>query len=133
MFHYAIAWSHRPEAVENPCSGIARYSRPPRGRLLGADELAMVGAVLRRLETEFPFRVAAVRLLPLAGCRPGEIRRLRWREVKSDWLALIDAKAGPRHVLFGEATRNLHDGPAESACGEWCFPVSFPVRAGAGR
>ena len=35
-----------------------------------------------------------------------EIRhRHRWCEVKADKLALIDAKAGPRHALLGDAVR----------------------------
>ena len=104
---------HRSEASGNPCTAIARYRRPPRGRLLGADDLAKLGATLRCLEGEWPLHVAAVRLILLTGCRPGEIRRLRWLEVKPDRLALIDAKTRPRHVLLGEAARTLLDGLAE--------------------
>ena len=107
MFDCAIAWGHRPEAAGNPCTGIVRYRRPPRGRLLGADDLARLGAVLRQREGEKPVCVAAVRLLLLTGCRPGEIRGLRWCEVKPDRLTLIDGKTGPRHVLLGEAPREL--------------------------
>ena len=55
-----------------------------RGRLLGADDLARLGAVLRLREAENPVCVAAVRLLLLTGCRPGEIRCMRWCEVKPD-------------------------------------------------
>ena len=44
MFDCAISWGHRPEAAGNPCTGITRYRRPPRGRLLGADDLAKLGA-----------------------------------------------------------------------------------------
>ncbi len=58
MFDCAIAWGHRPEAAGeaagNPCTGIVRYRRPPRGRLLGADDLAKLGAVLREREAEHP-------------------------------------------------------------------------------
>ena len=122
MFDCAIAWGHRPEAAGNPCKGIVRYRRPPRGRLLGADDLARLGAVLRLREDEKPVCVAAVRLLLLTGCRPGEIRRLRWCEVKPDRLTLIDAKTGPRHVLLGEAARELLHDLAEKASGEWVFP-----------
>ena len=43
MFDCAIAWGHRPEAAGNPCTGIVRYRRPPRGRLLGANDLAKLG------------------------------------------------------------------------------------------
>ena len=122
MFDCAIAWGHRPEAAGNPCKGIVRYRRPPRGRLLGADDLAKLGAVLRQREDESPVCVAAVRLLLLTGCRPGEIRRLRWSEVKPDRLTLIDAKTGPRHVLLGDSARELLDGLAETASGDWVFP-----------
>ena len=122
MFDCAIAWGHRPEAAGNPCTGIVRYRRPPRGRLLGANDLAKLGATLRRLESERPDCVAAVRLILLTGCRPGEIRCLRWCEVKPDRLALIDAKTGPRHVLLGEAARKLLDSLADTASGEWVFP-----------
>ena len=107
MFHCAIAWGNRPEAGENPCSGIARYRRPRRGRLLGADDPAKLGAVLRHVETDSSFQVAAVWFPLPTGCRPGEIRRLRRREVKSDRLALIDAKTGPRHVLLDEAAERV--------------------------
>ena len=116
--HGAIA----PKPPGNPCTGIVRYRRPPRGRLLGADDLAKLGAVLRQRETESPACVAAVRLLLLTGCRPGEIRCLHWCQVKPDRLALIDAKTGPRHVLLGEAARELLDGLAGTASGEWVFP-----------
>ena len=121
-FDCAIAWGHRPEAAGNSCTGIVRYRRPPRGRLLGADDLARLGAVLRLREDENPVCVAAARLLLLIGCRPGEIRCLHWSEVKADRLALIDAKTGPRHVLLGEAARELLDGLAETASGECVFP-----------
>ena len=124
MFDCAIAWGHRPEAAGNPCKGIVRYRRPPRGRLLGADDLAKLGAALRLREGDKPVCVAAVRLLLLTGCRPGEIRRLRWCEVKPDRLTLIDAKTGPRHVLLGEAARELLDSLAETASGEWVFPAT---------
>ena len=63
-----------------------------------------------------------MRLILLTGCRPGEIRRLRWCEVKPDRLTLSDSKTGPRHVLLGEAARELLDGLAETASGEWVFP-----------
>ena len=122
MFDCAIAWGHRPEAAGNPCTSIVRYRRPPRGRLLGADDLTKLGAVLRQREGENPVCAAAVRLLLLTGCRPGEIRCLRWSEVKPDRLALIDARTGPRHVLLGEAARELLNGLAKTASGEWVFP-----------
>ena len=121
MFNCAIAWDDRPEVAGKPCTGIARYRRPSRGWLLGADNLARLGAKLRQLEPDWPRHVVAVRLILRTGCRPGKIRRLRWCEVKLDRLALIDAKTGPRHVLLGEAARKLLDNPAETASGGGYF------------
>ena len=122
MFDCAIAWEHRPDAAGNPGKGIVRYRRPPGGRPLGTDNLARLGAVLRQREDKNPVCVAAVRLLPLTRCRPGQIRCLRWCEVKPDRLALGDSKTGPGHVLLGETARERLHGLAETASGEWVFP-----------
>ena len=77
MFDCAIVWGRRPEAAGNPCTRIARCRHPPRVRLPGADDLATPSATLRRLEGEWPLRVAAVRLILLSGCSPHEQSRLR--------------------------------------------------------
>ena len=122
MFARAIAWGHRPEAVGNPCAGITRYRRPPRGRLLGEHDLARLGAVLRRCAYDSPVEVAAVRLILLTGCRSGEVRRLRWRDVKRDRLVLHESKTGPRQVPLGEAARSLLDRLSKTRSGEWVFP-----------
>ena len=63
-----------------------------------------------------------VRLLLLTGCRPGEIRRLRWREVKADRLNLIDAKTGQGNVLLAGSARELMASIAETASGDRVFP-----------
>ncbi|MDE0002613.1 MAG: tyrosine-type recombinase/integrase [Rhodospirillaceae bacterium] len=63
-----------------------------------------------------------MRLILLTGCRPGEIRCLRWCEFKPDRSTLTDAKTGPRHLLLGEAARELLNALAEIASGEWVFP-----------
>ena len=115
MFDRAIAWGHRPEVVGDPCKGIVRYRRLLRGWLLVADDLMTFGAVLRRLETENPFRVTAVRLILQTPGRPRETRRLRWREVKSDRLTLSDGKTRPRHVLLTQAALTLLDGIGDRA------------------
>ena len=122
LFDCAVGWGNRSEVAGNPCKGIVPYRRRPRARLLGADDLAKLGVVLRRLEGKWLLRVAAVRLILLTGCRPSEIRGLRWCEVRPDRLALIDAKTGPRYVLLGEAARKLLKGLADRASGERVFP-----------
>ena len=127
MFGCAIAWGHWPETAGNPCHGIARYQRWPRGWLLGADGLEKLGAALRRLEAGSPLRVAAVRRILLTGFWPGEIRRLRRCEIKANRLTLITSKTRPRHVLLrhvllDDAARALLNSPAETAFGQWVFP-----------
>lgn len=122
MFNCAVSWGYRTEAAGNPCAGIARYRRPPRGQLLGVEALERLGAALRRLEDGQPLHVAAVRLLVYTGCRPCEIRRLRRCEVKPDRLELTDTKTGPRCVPLSEAARKILGGLAGSASAEWVFP-----------
>ena len=121
MFGCAIAWVPWPETTGKPCHGIARYRRPPRGRLLRAENLAKFGAVVRRLEAGSPLRVAAVWLILLTGRRSGKIRRLRWCDGEVDRLTPRSTKTEPRHVLLGEAARALLDDLADTASGEWVF------------
>ena len=64
----------------------------------------------------------AVHLLPLTGGRPGARPRLRWCKGEPGRPALIDAKTRPRHVLPGEAARELLVRFAEAASGEWVYP-----------
>ena len=52
MFDYAFAWGHRPETAGNPCTGVVPSRRLASSRLLGANDLARLGAVLRQLEDE---------------------------------------------------------------------------------
>ena len=124
MFARAIAWGHRPEAAGNPFNGITHYRRPPHGRLLSEDDLARLGAVLRRLETRLPLKVAAARLIVLMGWRSGEVRRLRWRDMKRDRLVLHESKTGPRLMPLGEAARKVLDHLSNTRSGEWVFPGS---------
>ena len=73
MFDCAITWGHRPESAGNPCAQIDRYRLPLRD----ADDLAKLGAILRRLEAGSLTCVAVVWVILLTGYGPGEIRRLR--------------------------------------------------------
>ena len=126
MFARAIAWGHSPEAAGNPCTGITRYRRPPRGRLLREDDLARLGATLRRLAYDRPVEVAAVRLILLTGCRSGEVRRLRWRDVKCDRFVLHESKTGPRQVPLGKAVREQLDRLSKMRSGDWVFTGTAP-------
>ena len=52
----------------------------------------------------------------------GEVRRLRWRDVKRDRIVLHESKTGPRHVLLSEAARELLEHSSKSRSAEWVFP-----------
>ena len=67
-----------------------------------------------------------MRLILLTGCRSGEVRRLRWRDVKHDRLVLTESKTGPRDVLLGKAARQLLDRLSKTRSGEWVFPGVKP-------
>lgn len=54
----------------------------------------------------------------------GRDTRLRRCEVKPDQLTLRDSTTGSRHVLLGGAARELLDGLAKVASGEWVFPAT---------
>ena len=90
------------------------------------DDLSRLGAALRRVENQCPLKAAAVRLILLTGCRSGEVRRLRWRDVKRDRLVLHEAKTGPRQVPLGEAARTLLDRLSKPRSDEWVFPGAAP-------
>ena len=71
-------------------------------------------------------KVASVRLILLTGCRSGEVRRLRWRDVKRDRLVLRESKTGPRQVPLGEDARSLLARLAKTRSGEWVFSGTAP-------
>lgn len=72
----------------NPVRDIQRYREHQRHRDLDQQELARVAAVLHQMEADYPYAIAAIRLLLLTGCRRDEILKLRWDHVRLDQRAL---------------------------------------------
>ena len=107
MFRCARDWGVLPETFISPTKGIKKNRTPRRGRVLNADEIERLGAALDRQVLARPDPTDIVRLLLLTGCRHGEIRTLRWKEVKQDRLMLSDSKTGPRQVLLGDPAREI--------------------------
>ena len=107
MIACARDWGVLPENFISPAKGIKKNRTPRRGRVLNADEIERLGAALDRQVLVRPDPTDIVRLLLLTGCRHGEIRALRWKEVKRDRLMLSDSKTGPRQVLLGEPARKI--------------------------
>ena len=104
MMCMAEHWGYRPHN-SNPCRNTRRYKTPPKERFLAPGEMARLNAVLTRDEFHCPREVAVIRLLLLTGCRRSEVHNLRWRNVGTDALKLVDSKVGPRTVPLGAAAR----------------------------
>ena len=90
--------------------GIAKNLRPKLTRFLSAEEIEWLHRVLDRLVDEWPSRrlqADVVRVALLAGCRAGEILKLRWSEVDGDRLNLAHTKSGPRRVWLSHAAQPI--------------------------
>ena len=117
----AEAWGYRPDGG-NPCKGIKRYRQKRSERFLSPEEYRRLGMVLDRHEARQPFRVAALRLLLLTGCRKSEIVTLEWRFYRDGHLFLADSKTGPRTVWLCGAAREVLDGLPRSS--RFVFPIA---------
>ena len=110
---------YRPEN-SNPCTGIRRYRRAGRERLLSATDLRRLGGILARHQTDKPLPVAIIRLLLLTGCRVSEIRCLAWQDYRDGHLHLRDSKTGPRTVWLSSPAREVLAGLPDTS--RWVFP-----------
>lgn len=120
IMQQAEVWGLRPEGG-NPCKGIRRYRQKRSERFLSPEEYRRLGRVLDRHEARQPFRVAALRLLLLTGCRKSEIIGLEWRFYRDGRLYLADSKTGPRTVWLCAAAREVLDGLPRSS--RFVFPI----------
>lgn len=121
IMQQAEAWGYRPDGG-NPCKGIRRYRQKRLERLLSPGEYRRLGMVLDRHEARQPFRVAALRLLLLTGCRKSEIVTLEWRFYRDERLYLADSKTGPRTVWLCSAAREILDRLPRSS--RFVFPIA---------
>jgi len=120
IMQQAEAWGYRADGG-NPCQGIRRYRQKRSERFLSPEEYRRLGMVLERHEARQPFRVAALRLLLLTGCRKSEIVTLEWRFYRDGRLYLADSKTGPRTVWLCSAAREVLDGLPRSS--RFVFPI----------
>jgi integrase len=147
----ASVWTWASEraycAGVNPCASVEHFAEKRRDRHLSREDLARLGAALRRLSAggrrgspPVPPRVALlVRLIALTGCRPGEVKRLAWADVDLErgTLRVREGKTGNRVVWLSaparaalEAVRALPlpaaaagaDGSREAGASPWVFP-----------
>ena len=95
---------------------LERYARRCRTqakeRLLTAEEMARLNAVLTRDEFYCPHIVAIIRLLMLTGCRLGEVVSLEWDWIRGKRIHLPDSKSGLRTAWLSSAARGHRRHPA---------------------
>lgn len=101
MLNLAEKWGLRPLS-SNPCRHLERHREEKRRRYLSGEELARLGAVLAAQQAEYPFPVAAVRLLLFTGARLNEILALRWEwvDLARGVAHLPDSKTGQKDIVF---------------------------------
>lgn len=123
MFARASQWGHVPPNFANPCTGIKKNRRKPRGRLLNTEELSRLGESLEKLADRNRDVADLIFLLMLTGARLGEIRTLRWTEVEATRLNLADSKTGARQIVLGShAIAILKRRRGYRSKSEWVFP-----------
>lgn len=122
MFNSAKEWELVPLVHSNPCRGIRKNRRPPRGRLLNHEALTRLGSTLDRISDGRRNAVDAIRLILLTGCRSGEVLRLRWDECLQNRLELQSAKTGPRTVRIGVPALNILERRRQSGSAVYVFP-----------
>lgn len=111
MFGLAESWGLRTEGTK-PCRMVKRYKENRRQRYQSGDELARLGQVLDKVESEgreSPYVVGAIRMLIFSGMRLGEVLRLRWDYIDFE-KALINlptSKTGPKTLTLNEPVLRL--------------------------
>jgi integrase len=107
LFGGIWTWAEKRGFVSgtNPAHGLDLRSDQAGDRVVSVQELARLGAELRKREAEVPMACAALRLIALTGLRRGEAYGLRWSEVDldSDCLRLAESKTGRSMRAIGRA------------------------------
>lgn len=110
----------------NPAHGIRKPKDNVRDRRLSEAEYRMLGEILRKVEAEEQYQVAAqiVRQLAQTGCRRNEMVSLRWSEVnvEASCLRLADSKEGKSIRPIGLSVIEYLEGHRASAHGTYVLP-----------
>jgi integrase len=104
MMSYAERLGYRPRG-SNPARRIPRFKRTPMERFLSDREYRRLAKVLDEAPASEKLAAAAIRLLLYTGARRGEIRLLRWDQVRDDRLILQDSKTGPKTIYLNAPAR----------------------------
>ena len=125
IFTYAVGHRMRPD---NPVRGVMRFADGRRDRRLSDDEYAMVGAALRRGETEgiWPAAIAAACFLALSGWRSGEALGVQWSDIDlaRRTARLADTKTGLSIRPLSHAACDVLRSLPRIGSGELVFPAT---------
>ncbi|MGB7335687.1 MAG: tyrosine-type recombinase/integrase [Salaquimonas sp.] len=112
----------------NPCHGIRCGVDEKRTRFFKPEEYAAIGKAMRELEAEGVNSVGinAIRLLALTGCRVGEVRVLKRRELDEHCgcFRLEDSKTGAQIRPIGSAAFQLLNSLEVSRTSQFIFPAA---------
>ncbi len=105
----------RSGAGRQHLANVIKNPRRPIARCLSAVELMRLNVVLDHHREEYPWAVAALRLLTLTGARLSEALNLEWEqigELSNDGASvrLGDSKTGPRTLWLGTEAAELLGG-----------------------
>lgn len=106
-------WGRLGEGWQDPTLGLVRFKEKAVGRVLTAQELARLVAVLHDPKQRRLPAIVAIELLMLTGCRPREIFGLRWDQWErgrgrgAGTLRLPDTKTGPREVVLSWSAETI--------------------------
>jgi len=115
LFSGIMTWAVDEAIIDkNPVHGVRRFRSEAKQRFLNDDELAALGAQLRKGKDKadkafHPYALVIVELLCLTGCRSSEITKLVWSEFDPDQhcLRLSDTKSGYSLRAIGSPASDL--------------------------
>jgi site-specific recombinase XerD len=116
----AARWGWWPRDRANPARGHDLHAEQRRGRALEEGELTAVGKALAREGNASS--AAALRACILVGCRPTEMRMLKWSDLRENGrrAELAESKTGPRSLYLGKPAADLIASQLE--VDEYVFP-----------
>jgi integrase len=116
----AARWGWWPRDRANPARGHDLNPERRRGRALEETELAALGHALAH-EGDASL-AAALRVCMLVGCRPSEVRTLKWSDLRENGrrAELAKSKTGPRSLYLGKPAADLI--ASQRRIGAYVFP-----------
>lgn len=124
----ALTYAVRHEMrLNNPAQGVKAYKVITRqARFLSKDELVCLAAAFRQAEDngEYPYAIAALRILLMSGRRRNEVMLLRWEyvDLENNCFRVPDSKTGAATLYVGQAVIELLKALPRIEGNPWVIP-----------